>query len=159
MEKIPNVFLKVPDYNCFGCSPDNEQGLRLEFFAREDGVCVTEFVPSRTFSGFPGICHGGIAATVLDELAFWTVFHSLRRFALTAKMELKFRLPVPVDEKVTAEMKVKGKRGNIVMLEGVLKRGDGRAAVVGELAYYLVDAAGWRRATGSAVHESIEEYL
>ena len=35
MKKIINPWRNHPEYNCFGCCPDNPIGLHLEFF--EDG--------------------------------------------------------------------------------------------------------------------------
>ncbi len=38
MKKILNPYTKFDGYNCFGCSPKNEHGLKMKFF--EDGDCV-----------------------------------------------------------------------------------------------------------------------
>ena len=35
MKKIINPWKNMEGYNCFGCSPDNEAGVRMEFY--EDG--------------------------------------------------------------------------------------------------------------------------
>ena len=35
MKKIINPWKDMEGYNCFGCSPDNEAGVRMEFY--EDG--------------------------------------------------------------------------------------------------------------------------
>lgn len=58
----------LPDYQCFGCSPDNENGLRLRFTRTADGGlgCAVRF--ARTFESYPGVVHGGMSATVCDEL-------------------------------------------------------------------------------------------
>ena len=33
MKKIINPWKDMEGYNCFGCSPDNEAGVRMEFFS------------------------------------------------------------------------------------------------------------------------------
>jgi acyl-coenzyme A thioesterase PaaI-like protein len=38
--------------------------------------------------------HGGIQATLLDEICGWVVFYQLQTSCVTAKMELRYRKPV-----------------------------------------------------------------
>ena len=54
------------DHHCFGCSPANPGGLRLEF--TEDGDTLTaEFTLDKHFESYPGVVHGGITAVICDE--------------------------------------------------------------------------------------------
>lgn len=160
MEKIPNVFLAIPDYLCFGCSPSNKHGLRLEFYAMDDGTCFTEVNPGNIFSGFPGMCHGGIASTVLDELAFWTVFNEYRRFGVTGRLALKYKRPTPVNQPLIASAKVVAKRGRLVTVESSLRLKSGEIETVsGEVVYCIVDRDGWESVTGTSVHPSISQYF
>ncbi|HEU5348694.1 MAG TPA: PaaI family thioesterase, partial [Ktedonobacterales bacterium] len=55
-----------PYQGCFACGLRNSQGLRLTFWAEGDEI-VTEFTPDEHYQGFPGVLHGGILATLLDE--------------------------------------------------------------------------------------------
>lgn len=57
----------LPGYQCFGCSPSNEQGLRLTFTRNGDGI-ETRLLFGRAFESYPGVVHGGIATTVCDEI-------------------------------------------------------------------------------------------
>lgn len=56
------------DGGCFGCSPTNPIGLRLTFRRQGDVVTARHEVPDH-FHGAPGIAHGGIVATLLDEVS------------------------------------------------------------------------------------------
>ena len=38
MKKIINPWKNMEGYNCFGCSPDNEAGVRMEFY-EDDEIC------------------------------------------------------------------------------------------------------------------------
>jgi acyl-coenzyme A thioesterase PaaI-like protein len=61
---------------CFGCGPDNPEGLRIRIFrdgARTDRL-VGVYRPRETAGGFPHIVHGGLQFTALDCMAGWTVF-------------------------------------------------------------------------------------
>lgn len=41
MRKIKNPWIGVEKYNCYGCCPDNEMGLKMEFY--EDGDDIISF--------------------------------------------------------------------------------------------------------------------
>ena len=61
---------------CFGCGPDNPEGLKIRIFrdgARTDRL-VGVYCPRETAGGFPQIVHGGLQFTVLDCMAGWAVF-------------------------------------------------------------------------------------
>ena len=42
MKKIINPWKDMEGYNCFGCSPDNEAGVRMEFYEDGDEVVSIE---------------------------------------------------------------------------------------------------------------------
>ena len=79
---------------CFGCGEGNPGGLKLKF--RWDGKqAVAEFTPGEMHAGWPGVVHGGLLATMLDEAAGWS---ALERGIdmVTAKMEVLFRNPARI---------------------------------------------------------------
>lgn len=60
---------------CFGCGPDNPDGLRIRIF-RDPGNAsrlVGTYQPRAAQTGFPQIVHGGLQFTALDCMAAWTV--------------------------------------------------------------------------------------
>lgn len=60
---------------CFGCGPDNPDGLRIRIF-RDPGNAsrlVGTYRPRETQIGFPQIVHGGLQFTALDCMAGWAV--------------------------------------------------------------------------------------
>ena len=160
MKTIPNVFLQVPGYNCFGCAPHNNNGLRLTFTGHDDGRTTTEFTAASHFSGFPGICHGGVGMAVLDELCFWAAFYVYNRFGFTTRMDFRLRRPVPVGEKLIAEARVMSKIGRLVRMSAVIRRVDSDESLIGgEVTYCLADKATWEKVTGGPAHESILPYI
>ena len=77
MKKIRNYWAHTPGYNCFGCSPDNPHGLHMEFY--EDGEeIISTWQPTHDAQGWIDTLHGGIQATLADEIASWGVFHKLQ---------------------------------------------------------------------------------
>ncbi|MEV6777496.1 PaaI family thioesterase [Streptomyces syringium] len=80
---------------CFGCGPAVAHGLHLETRAGE-GVRVTaEFRVKEAHQGAPGLAHGGVLATALDE-TLGGLGWLLRVIAVTGRLETDFVRPVPV---------------------------------------------------------------
>lgn len=81
---------------CFICGMDNPIGLKSQFYNMEDGSVMTLFKYLPEHQSFPQRVHGGLIATMLDELAmraYWVKNETI--FGVTTSMETKFRKPVP----------------------------------------------------------------
>ena len=48
MEKIINPWEGMEGYFCFGCAPNNESGLKMEFYEDGDEI-VSKWVPEARF--------------------------------------------------------------------------------------------------------------
>jgi acyl-coenzyme A thioesterase PaaI-like protein len=85
--------------HCFGCGPENPQGLHLAFTTNTDDpvhpVATTHFQLDRLHEGPPGYVHGGIVATLLDE-AMSKLNRPLDVLAVTRHMEVDYLKPVPL---------------------------------------------------------------
>jgi len=104
MEKRNPDLVEIPNSQtnrCFGCGPMNPSGLHLRFFS--DGVSVVSWltIPEH-LCGWRNLIHGGIIATVLDEVMGRTVIWLLRRLGLTKSMQIDFLKPVYIGEKLKA---------------------------------------------------------
>jgi uncharacterized protein (TIGR00369 family) len=66
------------DNDCYGCSPDNPHGLRLHVVESEEGGVEAEWKPRRHFEGWPGVLHGGVLSTLVDELTGYAVTLAFR---------------------------------------------------------------------------------
>jgi acyl-coenzyme A thioesterase PaaI-like protein len=84
------------DGGCFGCSPSNGAGMRLRF--QRDGMRVRSrySIPDR-FHGAPGVAHGGIVATILDEISCAAAVFLVDRFVVTGELTVRYTGPVPVE--------------------------------------------------------------
>ena len=80
---------------CFGCGTDNPLGLRLEFFETDDGVEVDWVAPAHV-EGAPGIIHGGIQGTLLDEAFCVTAYAKRGTLVVTGELTVRYHRPVPV---------------------------------------------------------------
>jgi acyl-coenzyme A thioesterase PaaI-like protein len=99
---------------CFVCGLDNPVGLHLDFYQTIPGEVTVDFTAPDHYQGYPGVLHGGIAASILDETAGRSLMGiNSPRFMFTAKMEVKFRRNVPVGQPLKAIGKAGKSRGRM----------------------------------------------
>lgn len=111
------------DHGCFGCGVQNEFGLHLAFYRTEEGV-IGQFTPKTAHEGYMRMTHGGIVSTMLDEAMSWAVIDS-GRLAVTARMSVDFRRPVPSREELTITAWVTRDRGRAVETSGEITSASG----------------------------------
>jgi len=94
---------------CFICGVENPVGLRLKIYQTEPGVIETTYTAPEHFQGYPGVLHGGIVATILDEISGRAHMGdpSAPRFMFTGKLEVRYRKNVPIGQ----PLKIIGKAG------------------------------------------------
>jgi len=124
---------------CFGCGGANARGMQLTFEQDDSAQRIRgNFKLGAEYQGGPGFIHGGIIATVLDE-----VMGKVNRFrgvhAVTAELNVEYLKPVKVDEDLIVEGHEVEMSGRNVILAGeirnqsgqVLARGRGRFVIIG----------------------------
>ena len=134
MKKLKNPYLGIEGYHCFGCDPTHDKGLRMEFY--EDGDEVVSFwEPSGEYESWLDTVHGGVQATLLDELCGWVVLRKLQSGAVTSRMELRYRRPVHISAgRLTLRGKVVQQRRN----KGHLYDGAGELCTECSCVYFLL---------------------
>lgn len=120
---------------CIICGMDNTLGVKAQFYNMADGSVGALFTFRPEHQSYPGRVHGGMLATMIDELAgrvLWTDRPDC--IAVTMDISVKYRKPVPYDvelvgrgvyvEKLSrgysAKCQIMDKDGN-VLAEGVAK--------------------------------------
>jgi acyl-coenzyme A thioesterase PaaI-like protein len=99
--------------SCFVCGEHNPIGLRLRFETDGREVCA-RFTPKAEHAGFRETIHGGLIATVLDEIMVWACAVQTRRFAYCAELTVRYLQPVrPGVEIVLMAELVENRRGRI----------------------------------------------
>ena len=137
---------------CYGCGPHNPMGLRLRFERQGDEV-VTRFVPGEGLEGPPQVFHGGLQATIADEVAGWAVVGLLGRMGFTTSLSLRYIRPVKIGEEVEARASIAARNGNIVTVDVRLLQ-NRRTALMGTVHYMLPDADKANAYLGGHVPES-----
>lgn len=91
-QRIPNPYDGHDEYHCFGCDPHSPVGLRLTFF-RDGDVLRSRWTPRAELEGYPGVIHGGIQATLADEIGGWYI-HVVRGTAgMTRHLSVTYHTP------------------------------------------------------------------
>lgn len=119
------------DYQaCFGCGARNLDGLQLVFHRSGDEIW-SEITPPERFQGFPGVLHGGVIATMLDEtLSRAAVFAG--RWMMTARLEIRYRAPAPVGRALRVSARPVRVRARMVSARGEVRLADDPDTILAE---------------------------
>jgi uncharacterized protein (TIGR00369 family) len=127
-----------PTNLCFGCGGANPRGMLLTFEQDDAAHRIRgNFQLGAEYQGGAGFIHGGIIATVLDEVMGKVCrFRGVR--AVTAELSIEYLKPVPVDTDLVVEGYEVEMKGRNLFLAGdirdvsrkVLARGKGRFVII-----------------------------
>lgn len=126
-------FLDEYDHWCFACGRQNPRGLHLEFQV-EGEEYVTRFIPQDWHQGYPGIMHGGLISTLLDEVMGRYLWQQGIN-APTVELTVRFRRPVPIQEPVEVRGRVVEQKGRRFEMEArliLLNSGEVAASATGK---------------------------
>jgi acyl-coenzyme A thioesterase PaaI-like protein len=123
---------------CYACGDLNPVGLHLHFTVGEEWVSAP-FEAQQVHQGYPGFVHGGVVASLLDEAMGWATY-GRGIWALTGKMELRYRGIVPTGVPLEVRGKIGRDRGRT--LEVIAELRDGEGAVLAEATGLFFRVAG-----------------
>jgi acyl-coenzyme A thioesterase PaaI-like protein len=81
------------------------EGLRMRFWRRGDRTVSEHTIPD-TYHGPPGMAHGGIVATLLDEISCAAAACSFGWFVFTGELTVRYQHPIPVETPLQWEARV-----------------------------------------------------
>ena len=138
MKKIINPWAGLTDkgYNCFACAPTNPCGLKMEFYEDGDEI-VSLWTPGNNYQGWLNTLHGGIQATLLDEIGGWIIARKFQTSGMTTNLAIKYKKPIPTGEDVTIEIRgrVKEVKRMFVFIEAEIIYNDETCSSA-EMTYY-----------------------
>ena len=126
MKQIINPWVgNTAGYNCFGCNPNNPSGMHMHFYwDGQDVVSVWKAGPDHV--SWIDTLHGGLQATLLDEICGWVVFYVMQTSGVTAKMEMRYHKPVStLQDYIKLRAYLKEMRRNIAIVVGELYSAEG----------------------------------
>jgi acyl-coenzyme A thioesterase PaaI-like protein len=132
-QRIDERFAFEP-HNCFACGTLNTGGLHLDLHV--DGErCWTDLEIPERFQGWDQIAHGGIVATILDEVMAWSLVDA-DNWGLTARLSVAFKRPVPLGRPIHAEGWITESRRRVVTTAGrMVAGGTGEVLATAEALY------------------------
>ena len=142
--KIRLVTEYQDDQYCFACGIRNPIGLHMNVEYSEDRALCRIALPSE-YQGWSKVLHGGIIATLLDEIMAHAVLHFVGQ-GVTGSLNIRFRSKSPVDEPLEVVGWVDRIKRTVVEARGEIRlAGDRTLLARGESRFMLLpgeDAGG-----------------
>jgi uncharacterized protein (TIGR00369 family) len=138
-QKINNPFTvnEPDDYQCFGCSPNNPIGLQLKFYVEGNEVCC-QWSPSKSYEGYVNVLHGGIQATLLDEIGGWLVYSQIGSAGVTKSLNINYLQPVYInDECILLKASLRNSTEREAVIDARLYNSAGKLCAAAEVVYFV----------------------
>ena len=148
MVALPKVSINtdLSDGLCFGCGKNNPIGLKLSF--NWDGkTAKAEFVPGELHQGWPGVVHGGIIISMLDEAMSYAT-HFMGIYCVTARMEIRLKRPALTEQPLVVTSQVTRNTRKLLETRAQVSSNDGILIAEAKATHFVVEDK-----SGSAVHE------
>lgn len=115
---------------CFICGLGNPFGLKIRFYSVGTDTVEARVILSNPYQGYPGIAHGGIVATILDETMGRAILaKDPGRMMMTGTMELRYRQSVPLGEEILFRGRILKDRIRVAQASAEAILPDGTVAV------------------------------
>ena len=175
VREIINPWTDLSGYNCFGCSPNNPLGAHMRFYEEGpndrfgDIICVWQ--PTQNHQSWINTLHGGMQATLLDEVCGWVVFKKLNTSGVTAKMEIRYKHPIStISGPLLLKARLKSDSHRVAMVEGEIwakqspEEPERKICATAECTYFYFQdekarEMGFREATLADAETSLEQLV
>lgn len=109
----------------------------MDFYTTAPGKCRSEVILSSEYEGYPGVVHGGILASILDETGGRALMDAPDHFMVTAQLNVRYRKPVPTGTPLVIVGMAGERRGRVSHAHSEIQNQDGDVLAEAELV--LVD--------------------
>ncbi|HDZ41158.1 MAG TPA: PaaI family thioesterase [Bacteroidetes bacterium] len=121
---------------CFGCSKSNPIGLKLEF-EEDDDYVTAAWEPEEYYQGYINVLHGGIIATMLDEVGAWCVTVKTGTAGVTSELRVRYLKPVFMNNgRILLKARIVKTEGRIVYLKCDLSDGNGKICAEADTIFF-----------------------
>ena len=122
--------------NCIVCGMENPFGLKAPFYVLDNDSVATIVTFKETHQSYPDRTHGGMSATLLDELMGRTLWiNEPDTFGVTTTMSVTYRRPVPYGVKLKARAYITFNSARGFSAKGEIYDFDDKLLVQGEARY------------------------
>ena len=138
MKKIINPWKGLDGYMCFGCAPENPQGLHMEFYENGEDI-VAFWEPESHYQGWLETLHGGIQTTMMDELAGWVVLRKLQTAGVTSRLDARFLKSISTREpRLMIRGRIKEQKRNAIFIETEIYNSQNELCSRADIVYFVV---------------------
>ena len=131
--------------HCLGCGPDNPHGHHLRAARHGEGVQAWHTFDDRHV-GAPGIVHGGVVATVIDDL-YGFLLYLVGTPAVTRQLTVDYRAPLLIGTPYRMEAHVTSQEGRKLFVAATLADPEGTAVATSTAVFVAVGADHFARGT------------
>ncbi len=123
---------------CFVCGRNNPAGLYMQFYDNGKNEVLSDYTVAARYQSYPGIVHGGIIASMLDEaVGRVAMIGDHHHFMVAVKLQVLYRHPVPVEIPLRITGRIIRMSGRLGRAQGEITLPDGTVAC--EAAVTLAD--------------------
>jgi uncharacterized protein (TIGR00369 family) len=112
------------DHHCIVCGSENPIGLKLKFVLDGESL-VTDWQSDKRFQGYADVLHGGIIATILDEVMVNLPWKRDGIPVLSAEMTVRFIRPAKVGERLSFRSETEKGGRRLIRAQATCKGEDG----------------------------------
>lgn len=131
------------DQYCFACGPANPRGLQLHDFHFDGTYYSVKWEPLKYYQGWENIVHGGIVATILDEI-MTRLLTAFGHNVVTAEITVRYHHPAPIDQTLTAKSWLVSSKRRLYETKADLVSADGEM-VASATAKFIVPKEDYKR--------------
>jgi acyl-coenzyme A thioesterase PaaI-like protein len=130
-------------------SMKNDKGLQASFYVDDNNTvtCAWENTADH-FQGFAGIIHGGVLASLADELMANCIVGHKQKFGVTLSSRFQWHSPVKVGENVRGSSRILAAYKHFLLLEVILENTSGKQVLSGTGLFYLPTAKQFKKMIG-----------
>ena len=140
-----------PGQPCFGCGPDHPFGFHLKV-ERQGEEVITRMTPDDRYQSVPGLMHGGLVATLADELAAWACIAIAEKFGFTVSFEARYQSPVRIGKEIEGRARIAKASARFLDVEVKLMQEE-RACFSAAFRFVLLDRTGVDKMVGRKLPE------
>ena len=123
--------------SCFVCGEENPRGMHARSYVNGDRIELP-FIAPFEFAGWRTVVHGGLVATVLDEVMTWAAIVGSRKPCFSAEFSVRLLRPLSPGTACTAVGRLKESRKRLFLTEAFLEDEAGRCYARAEGRYMTV---------------------
>ncbi len=114
---------------CFVCGRKNPVGLYMQFHHNGIDEVYSDYTVPAHYQGYPGIVHGGVLASMLDEtVGRVSMIGDPHHFMMSVRLEMLYRHPVPIETPLKIRARIVRLRGRLGKSHGEIILPDGTVA-------------------------------